>query len=204
MRSLIYIFLLLLPAPYFSQTDDGTIVPKDDPKGIMLPAIVVGVDTFAYVSLPAVTIETEMSMETRRQYAEWTRLKHNVKKVYPYAIIASARLKEYENILEKMPNEALRKLYMKEAEKKLEKEFGDQLKNLTITQGRILIKLIDRETGHTSYELVKQLRGSFSAFMWQSLASLFGSTLKSEYDVKNNNEDKMIEFAIRQIESGQF
>ncbi len=204
MRSLIYILLALLPIRFFAQTDDAVIVPKDVPKGILMPALVVGADTFAYVSLPVFSIEAEMSMETRRQKAEWTKLKHNVKKVYPYAIIASARLKEYENELEKIPNELLRKAYMKEAEKKLEKEFGAQLKNLTITQGRILIKLIDRETGHTSYELVKQLRGSFSAFMWQSLASLFGSTLKSEYDAKNSSEDKMIEIAIRQIESGEF
>jgi hypothetical protein len=71
-----------------------------------------------------------------------------------------------------------------------------------MNQGRILIKLIDRETGNTSYDLVKQLRGSFSAFMWQSLARLFGSNLKSEYDP--TGEDRLIEVAIKQIEAGVF
>jgi hypothetical protein len=200
MRSSLIIAVLLLCFSAFSQTDDEIKIPP--PNGIVLPALVVGTDTFAYIGLPVVTIETEMSFKTKRQYAQWTRLKYNVKKVYPYAIIASARLKEYEQILDKMPNDALRKAYMKEAEKKLEKEFGDQLRDLTLTQGRILIKLIDRETGHSSFELVKQLRGNFSAFMWQSLASLFGSSLKTEYD--GNGEDKMIELAIRQIEAGEF
>src|ERR1700741_4308657 len=180
MRSSLFILLFLLSFSLFSQTDDEIKVPVS--KGITLPALVVGTDTFAYIGLPVVVIETEMSFKTRRQYAQWTRLKYNVKKVYPYAIIASARLKEYEQILEKMPNDALRKAYMKEAEKKLDQEFGGQLRDLTMNQGRILIKLIDRETGHSSYELVKQLRGNFSAFMWQSFASLFGSSLKTEYD----------------------
>jgi hypothetical protein len=172
-----------------------------DPFKLSVPAIVVGSDTFAYVSLPSVDVQAAMPFATKRKYAEWTRLKYNVKKAYPYAILASARLKEYEKILAKMPNEETRKAYMRVAEKQLQKEFGPELKNLTLTQGRILIKLIDRETGTTSYDLVKQLRGNFSAFMWQSLASLFGSSLKTEYDPQG--EDKLIEAAIKQIEAGQ-
>lgn len=200
MRSSLFITLFLLSFTSFAQTEEEIKIPPS--KGIVLPALVVGTDTFAYIGLPVVTVETPMSFKTKRQYAQWTRLKYNVKKVYPYAIIASARLKEYEQVLEKMPNEELRKAYMKEAEKKLDKEFGDQLRNLTLTQGRILIKLIDRETGHSSYDLIRQLRGNFSAFMWQSLASLFGSSLKTEYD--GAGEDQMIELAIKQIESGEF
>lgn len=91
---------------------------------------------------------------------------------------------------------------MKNAEKQLQNEFSDDLKNLTITQGRILIKLIDRETGKTTYNIVKEMRGSFSAFMWQSLASLFNSSLKYDYDPKG--EDKAIEQAIKLIENGYF
>ncbi len=200
--------LLILSVMFISnlalaQSDENITVPTENPlPGIRVSGIVVGTDTFAYVSLPTCLIESEMPFETKKKYAEWTRLKYNVKKVYPYAIIASARLKEYEKELEKIPTESLRKAYMKEAEKKLQAEFAAELKELTVNQGKILIKLIDRETGHTSYELVKELRGSFSAFMWQSLASLFGSSLKSQYDPAG--EDKLIETAIRQIEAGQF
>jgi hypothetical protein len=72
---------------------------------------------------------------------------------------------------------------------------------LTVTQGRILIKLIDRETGNTSYSLVKELRGSLQAFFWQGLARLFGSNLKSEYDA--NGQDVQIEAIVQQIERGE-
>ena len=94
-----------------------------------------------------------------------------------------------------------KKKYMKLAEKKLKDEFGNELKNLTMTQGRILIKLIDRETGKTAFKIVKEMRGTFSAFMWQSLAVLFSSNLKDQYDP--NSEDKAIEQAIKLIEDLQ-
>lgn len=155
-----------------------------------------------YFLLPTVTIESEMPFATKRKYKEWNRLKSNVKIVYPYAILASARLKEYEMNLKKIPSESERKNYMKVAEDELQKQFGPELKKLSFNQGKILIKLIDRETGSTSYDLVKQLRGSFSAFMWQSLARIFGSNLKSEYNP--TGEDRLIEMAISQIESGQY
>jgi len=135
-----------------------------------------------YFLLPTVTIEADMPFVTKKKYAEWNRLKSNVKKVYPYAILASAKLKQYEMELKKIPLETDRKSYMKKAEDELQYQFGPELKRLSFNQGKILIKLIDRETGSTSYDLVRQLRGSFSAFMWQSLARLFGSNLKSEYD----------------------
>lgn len=199
MKTSIYILFFVFSAQLFAQDLD---VPGSPPVVLRVPAIIVGNDTIACLTLPVVTIEAPMPFATKRKYEQWTRLKHNVKKAYPYAILASARLKEYEQILEKLPNDEVRKAYMAVAEKQLQKEFGDELKKLTINQGRILIKLIDRETGNTSYDLVKQLRGSFSAFMWQSLATLFGSSLKSEYDPEG--EDKMIELAIKQIEAGQF
>ena len=122
--------------------------------------------------------------------------------MYPYAILAAAKLKEYNNILEKMPNEKMRNAYLKIIEKQLKDEFEEPLKDLSITQGRILLKLIDRETGNTSYELVKGLRGNFQAFMWQSVARLFGSNMKAAYDP--TGEDVMIERAIKLIEAGQF
>ena len=85
--------------------------------------------------------------------------------------------------------------------KELKSDFERDLKQLTITQGRILIKLIDRETGNTSYALVKELRGSLQAFFWQGLARLFGTNLKTEFDAAG--EDAAIESIVQQIERGQ-
>ena len=81
------------------------------------------------------------------------------------------------------------------------KEYEEELKNLTITQGRILIKLIDRETSKTSYEVVKELRGSFQAAFWQAIARIFGSNLKTEFDPEG--EDKMLNEIMIMIEKGQ-
>jgi hypothetical protein len=197
MKAIFFFACLIYSLTAFTQT-----VPAQKQEPIIAQGIVVGTDTFAYFSLPWIVIEEQMPFATKRKYEQWTRLKHNVKKVYPYAIMAAARLKEYERELKNMPDEEMRKKYMAAAEKQLQKEFGEELKNLSMNQGRILIKLIDRETGNTSYDLVKQLRGSFSAFMWQSLARLFGSNLKSEYDP--TGEDRLIEVAIKQIEAGVF
>lgn len=165
-------------------------------------AEVINGDTVPSIRLQDVWIYAEYNYKNKKQYEAWSRTKYNVKKVYPYAILAAAKLKEYNRVLEKMPDENTRKVYLKTVEKALKAEFEEPLKDLTITQGKILLKLIDRETGNSSYELVKDLRGGFQAFMWQSLARLFGSNMKAEYDPKG--EDIMTERAIKLIEAGQF
>ncbi len=169
--------------------------------GTRVTAVVVNGDTIPSVTLREVKVYETFKFRNKHQEQIYWKLKRDVKKVYPYAILAEAKLKEYNNKLATISSEAERKLYMKKAEGELKKQFEADLKNLTITQGRLLIKLIDRQTGRTSYELVKDLRGSFSAFMWQSLACLFGSSLKSEYDA--DGKDKMVEHVIRLVESGE-
>lgn len=190
---------LLISFSSFSQ-DELSIPEPPKQHGYMLPAEIVNGDTIAYINLPTVWVLDNYAYKNKKTIEQWTRTKYNVKKVYPYAILAAAKLKEYDRVLQGMP-EYQRSAYLKVVEKQLRSEFEDQLKNLTVTQGRILLKLIDRETGKTSYQLVKDLRGSFQAFMWQSLARLFGSNMKSEYDP--TGEDMMIERAIRLVEAGQ-
>ncbi len=199
------IFLLSFPLLLFSQNYESVVIPyiSKIPGGYNVPAIIENGDTIPYVVMPWVIIAEKMSFANRRRYAEWTRLKQNVKRVYPYAILAAAKLKEFDLILATIPKENDRKAYLKKSEKELQKQFGDELKGLSINQGRILMKLIDRETGKTTYSIVKEMRGNFQAFMWQSLASLFGSSMKQEYD-PNDPNDKLIELAIKQIEAGEF
>ncbi len=195
--------LLLFSLTGSSQSQDEAIVPTDKPKvQYRVWAEIYHGDTIPSIRFQDVYVYADYLYKNKKQYEAWTRTKYNVKKVYPYAILAAAKLKEYNTILEKMPNEKMKKAYLKVIEKQLKDEFEEPMKNLTITQGRILLKLIDRETGNTSYELVKDLRGNFQAFMWQSLARIFGSNMKSEYDPEG--EDIMIERAIKLIEAGQF
>ena len=200
------LFLLLFSRILlFSQNDQSAATPyvTKVPEGYKVTAVVVNNDTVPCVWMPWITISEKMPFATRRKYAEWTRLKYNVKMVYPYAILAAAKLKEYDLALSKIPKECDRKAFLKKSEKELQKQFGPELKGLSINQGKILMKLIDRETGKTTYNIVKEMRGNFQAFMWQSLASLFGSSMKQEYNL-NDPYDKEIELAVKQIEAGEF
>jgi hypothetical protein len=185
----------------YSQED--VVVPTEKPKFLYkVRAEIYNGDTIASIWLQEIYIIAEYSYKTKKQYEAWTRTKYNVKKVYPYAILAAAKLKEYDLILSKLPTEKAKKAYVKIIEKELKADFEEELKSLSMTQGKILLKLIDRETGTTSFEIVKQMRGGFNAFMWQSVARIFGSNMKTEYDPEG--EDMMIERAIKLIEAGQF
>lgn len=124
----------------------------------------------------------------------------NIKKTLPYARLAQKRLNEISVSLDTIKGKKKRKEFIKHSEKELFNEFEQPLKKLTYSQGRMLIKLIDRETGDTSYQLIKDLKGGFSAFMWQSVARIFGSNLKSEFDAQG--DDAMIEHIILMIDNG--
>ncbi|MEI8137234.1 MAG: DUF4294 domain-containing protein [Bacteroidota bacterium] len=201
LKVIVIAFIGLNSSNFFAQLNnqDFTVPPK---VGYRCRAEIVNGDTLPLVNLGTVYVYTDFVFKNKRQYELWTRTKFNVKKVYPYAILAAAKLKEYDKAMEKMNDEHLKKAFLKVCEKDLRNEFEDELKDLSVSQGKVLMKLIDRETGKTTYDLVKQLRGNFQAVMWQTVACIFGHNMKSEYDGKV--EDIMIERAIKLVENGQF
>ena len=144
----------------------------------MVPVMIQGTDTIPMYMLAPVEVEAVMSRRARRNATRTDRLTRYVQKVYPYALITAKLLDEYDHDLATIQRESDKDLYLKLAEAELKAEFEQDIKGMTIIQGRILVKLIDRQTGHTSYDLVKQLRGSFEAWMWQGVAKLFGNDLK--------------------------
>lgn len=158
-------------------------------------------DTVLVVQHHPVVILPKYKFKSKRQQEKYTKLAYNVKKVYPYAKIIKRVYRELVDSIAKIPNENDQKEFVKAQEKKLRAQFEDELVHLTITQGRILIKLVDRETGNTTYDVLKELKGGFNAFIFQGVARLFGSNLKSEYDA--TEDDKMIEDIIVRIENGQ-
>lgn len=168
--------------------------------GITTRARVIDSDTVPIIDLPALTVVAPMEFDSRREERRHSRLVRNVKVAYPYAKLAGIRYREYSKQLEKIECKAERRKIMDQIEQKLLDEFGDDLKKLNFTQGLILIKLIDRETRHTSYDLLKDYRGMFRAFFWQSIGRLFGYDLRVEYDP--HGEDKTIEHIIMMIEAG--
>ncbi len=158
-------------------------------------------DTILHSTIKEITIYPMPRFTSRRDLRRYERLIYNLKVVYPYALLAARKLEEMNREFVNFRTERERREFVKQVERELMDEFEDELKSLTLTQGRLLIKLIDRETGNTSYELVKELRGSFSAFFWQTVARLFGSNLKSRFDAEN--EDKLIDQILRLIDAGQ-
>lgn len=186
----------------FAQSNETYDILKPPTKGIRCLAEVVNNDTIPIVHLNTVEVYTSFVFKSPKHYEHWTRTKANVKKVYPYAILAAAKLREYDHALESIKDKNLQSAFIKQCERDLKKDFEAELKALTVSQGKILMKLIDRETGKTTYEIVKQLRGGFQASMWQAVARIFGHNMKAEYDA--NVEDLMIERAIKLVESGQF
>lgn len=152
-------------------------------------------DTPYYYSytLPDFIVEAQKDSNYQKNYQ---RLVYNVKKVLPYAKMASFRFQLMEQNLQVLPTDKARKEYLKRTETAIKDQFMDDLKNLTRSQGRILIKLIYRETGKTSYDLLQTYRGDFTAIYWQAMAKVFDANLKEEYDPV---EDWQIEQIIKQL-----
>jgi len=158
------------------------------------------------VEIKEVTIvaSLEGNRSSERTLEEWyrkhTRLIYNIRKVYPFSQIVKERMAEVNDTLMSIKSEKARKAYLTEFEKSVFAEFEGEVRKMTITQGQILIKLIDRETQNTSYQLIKEYRGSFSAAFWQSIARFFGTNLKASYDPYG--EDAVMEIIVRDIEAG--
>ena len=162
-------------------------------------------ETLPEVEIKEVTIIPPTKSEARKnkvEYKKFTRLMYNVRVVYPYAVIVRSRLSSVNQELFMLKDDKERKKYIRDFEKQIFDQYSGEISDLTITQGRILIKLIDRETQNTSYDLIKQYRGGLTAAFWQSIARIFGSNLKAEYDPYG--EDAEIEAIVKDIEAGDF
>ena len=190
MRIYILIFILFSAILSFAQSPKQLIRPAKPYKGEIIPIYYLKeVDINAYVYI--------LTQDDLKKYAKLIR---NVKVAYPYAKKAGVLLRDYNNLMIGK-SEKERKRLMKQAEKDIEREFTPSLKKLTKSQGKILLRLVDRETGSDSYSLVKELRGSLRAFFYQSIGRIFGYNLRTKYDPLNNNEDFIIEKIIFAIES---
>jgi len=169
---------------------------------LALERTVIDGDTIAIYRMPEVKIQDQRVFKNKKDEKKYWKLVRNVKIALPYAKIANEKLVKYQAEL-KDKSKGARKRMMKQVEKDLLDEYGEELKGLTISQGRILLKLIDRETGHTSFELVESLRGWFSANFWQGIAVLFDEDLKSDFNPKESADDAMIEEIVLKVEKGE-
>jgi hypothetical protein len=157
--------------------------------------------TMPEVEIKEVTVVARPRSEKRSEYRKYERLVNNIKRVYPYAIMVRRKLNQVNEDLKNITEKKMQKDYIKSVEKDVFAEYEDDIQEMTITQGRLLIKLIDRETQNTSYALIRDYRGKFSAAFWQGIARIFGTNLKEHYDPYG--EDALIELIIGEIDAGR-
>lgn len=176
------------------------LLSQDTLKHIVVPGKIIEGDTVPYIDLRTVVVFPQLDFKSWSELVGYERLVINIKKVYPYAKLAAVKLTEYKQKLDSLPNERERKKFLKVAEKELEAQFGNEIKDLNFTQGKLLIKLIYRQTGNSTFAIVKELRGSFNAFIYQTVARIFGYDLRSQYDPEGS--DKAIEHIVQMIDDG--
>ena len=158
-------------------------------------------DTIPYVSLPAVYIYQPIQFKNKRQERRYNKLVRDVKKVLPIANEVQRAIIETYEYLMTLPDDKARQQHLKAVEKSIKEQYTPRMKKLTFSQGKLLIKLVDRQTNSTGYELVKAFLGPFRAGFYQAFAALFGASLKKEYDPEG--EDAMTERVVRMVENGQ-
>ncbi|MCK3686379.1 DUF4294 domain-containing protein [Maribellus sp. YY47] len=192
MGKLLFIFAgLLLAGSVWAQQPDSSKA--------MLGLIQNG-DTIVFKNIKEVVVFPEREFKNKREYRRYSRYIEKVKKVYPLAVEARELLKEYQPKYDALEDRGDQRKLMKNLEKQLLDKHKEELKKWSISDGRILLKLINRETERTPYSLIQDFRGGFSAVFWQGIAKLFKNDLKAGYEP--DDEDKMLEEIVTLIELG--
>jgi hypothetical protein len=168
---------------------------------ILSRAIIYQGDTLPYVALDTVKYYYFDFKGSNKEYIAFTKLVRDVKKAYPYAKLVANKVNEINAYLNTIKDPKLLEKEKNRLEKELRAQYEKQIRNLTRTQGKILIKLIYRETSKTSYNLIKDYRGSFLSSIYQGIAKIFGLNLKDTYDPEG--KDRNIEIIVKLIENGQ-
>jgi hypothetical protein len=197
-------FVLILSLQAFSVLCVFSQEDADEP--VMLPSVKVGKalvdgDSIQYMEMSNVYVYPEPSFKNKRQQQAYMRLVKNVKKVLPLAKQARQMLIETAEYIETIPTQKERDEHLKRVEASIVKEYKPKMKKLTFSQGKLLIKLVDRECNSTAYEAIQAFIGPFRSGMWQAFAWMFGASLKKGYDPEG--VDRLTERVVLMVEAGQ-
>lgn len=190
---IILLLPLLLSLPAKAQDDDGRayIVGATTHRG----------ETIPYIKLPTVYIFTPLKFKNQRERKRYNRLVYDVKKTLPLATEIRKIIIETYETLQLLPDEKAKKEHLDKLEKELKDAYTPKMKKLSLRQGKLLIKLVDRQCDQNAYQLIKLFMGSFKAVFYQSFASLFGASLKKSYDP--TGEDWLTERVVIQVLTGE-
>lgn len=209
-------FLFLAGSPLFAQVDLPEASPdsseyarqfmKEQAKKwgpndtIILPAIWYNREIINYKEMEMAWVSNLSPEKLAKFIEEWTRLRNAVYVTYPYARIAGGTINDITKNLSNGQSRIERKAYIKTREKELKNEFSDPLSNLSVYQGKILMKLINRQTGNNCYDIIKEYKGGFNARFYQTVAFFVGGNLKQDWDTKENKMDRQIENIVKEID----
>jgi hypothetical protein len=176
------------------------ILKRKDLPPNFFKAIIDKGDTIALINLQKVIVYPELRFKNKKEMRNYDKLVRDVKRVLPYAKMVYYTLIETYEYMETLPNDKAREKHLKRMEKELFQEYKPELKKLTLSQGKLLIKLIDRECNQSSYNILRAYLGSFRASFWNIFANVLGASLKSEYDPKE--KDALTERVVVMVERG--
>ncbi len=201
---LLILFLFLLVANILSAQDSKDPYTGKNKWGpndtIITQAIIYEGEKMPYKEMEMVWVSNMSDADLANYIQEWTRLRNAVYVTYPFARIAGNTINDIKTHLDGVTSKKQRKEYLKTREKELRKQFSEPLENMTVYQGKILMKLINRQTGNDCYEIIKEYKSGFTARMYQTVAFFFGSSLKQDYDYVNDKTDRQIESIVREID----
>lgn len=208
MNKLTYLLLplTLLSAPLCAQTGSNAPQEPDSVQEVEVPIMTeVGTveykgRTITHVVYPALPKYPPLTFANEKERQQYNRLVYNVKKVLPWAKLARLTLLETYEVLQQLPDKESRKRHLDEVERGLRKQYGQQLKKMSRSQGRLLVKLIDRECNQTGYSIAKAFMGGFKANLYQGVALLFGNSLTKHYDPEG--DDRYTERVVQMVEAG--
>ncbi len=201
MRYRLLILLLFISGGILSGQDTSKVAIDSLPdRFYLLENVERNGETMPEIELDEINVVRRMGIKGRFHWWKYRRLVYNVKKVYPYAVLVRESISTINDTLTLIESDRDRRRFIKDYEKSVFEEYEDDMMQMTITQGKILIKLIDRETQNTGFDLIKEYRSSVSAVFWQGIARIFGTNLKDRYD--RDGEDYMIEKIIYELETG--
>ena len=196
-------------------TSSSLAQTRNNSGKIIQSAVIIDQDTIGHTYLPMVTIMNQellaMNSRQRKKYyrkrnkrkRRYSKLKRNVYATYPYAVMAGYVIHDIDSAMLTIRSKDAKAIYKKRKEKELTKQYKGKLEDMTMSQGKVLVILIARQTGKDCYTTIKELKGGFNARMYQTLATLFSNNLKRHYDPKG--KDAAIELICREIEaSGKF
>ena len=195
-RSLLIVFFFSFIAVHLQAQEQTTTI-----NGYLVPACIYEGDTIASLRMPTLYCFKPLKFKNKRQRQQYTRLVRNVKKTLPIAKEVNRAIIETYEFLQTLPDEKSRQKHLQAVEKSVKEQYTPRMKKLTFSQGKLLIKLINRETDSSSYGLVKAFLGPFKAGFYQAFAAIFGASLKKEYHPEG--EDAMVEQIVLLVESGQ-